>query len=73
MAWIKGLFGVAPAELRHGTHIDIAGCRLTYEADMPGSDVMNAAGPEPCASNSRLHGDMQLGVRPIAGHSVDVH
>ncbi|NUO37209.1 MAG: FHA domain-containing protein [Gemmatimonadaceae bacterium] len=29
--------GVAPAELRHGTHIDIAGCRLTFEADMPGA------------------------------------
>ncbi len=29
--------GVAAAELRHGTHIDIAGCRLTYEADVPGS------------------------------------
>lgn len=29
--------GVAPAELRHGTHIDIAGCRLTFEADLPGA------------------------------------
>ena len=24
--------GVAPAELRHGAHIDFAGCRLTYDA-----------------------------------------
>jgi pSer/pThr/pTyr-binding forkhead associated (FHA) protein len=29
--------GVAPAELRHGAHIDLVGCRLTYEADVPAS------------------------------------
>ncbi len=30
--------GVAPAELHHGAHIDLVGCRLTYEADVPGSE-----------------------------------
>lgn len=25
--------GVGPAELRHGAHIDLAGCRLTYDAE----------------------------------------
>ncbi|MDB4887512.1 MAG: hypothetical protein JWN79_2950, partial [Gemmatimonadetes bacterium] len=25
--------GVGPAELRHGAHIDFAGCRLTYDAE----------------------------------------
>src|SRR6476469_8453910 len=35
--------GGAPAELRHGTHIDIAGCRLTFEADVPGSEGSSAS------------------------------
>ncbi len=43
--------GVAPAELRHGTHIDIAGCRLTFEADLPGTEVARAAGATPSASS----------------------
>jgi pSer/pThr/pTyr-binding forkhead associated (FHA) protein len=44
--------GVAPAELRHGTHIDIAGCRLTYEADMPGAEpAAAAAGLTPASSS----------------------
>jgi pSer/pThr/pTyr-binding forkhead associated (FHA) protein len=41
--------GVAPAELRHGTHIDIAGCRLTYEADVAGTELASA-GPTPAGS-----------------------
>jgi pSer/pThr/pTyr-binding forkhead associated (FHA) protein len=45
--------GVAPAELRHGTHIDIAGCRLTYEADMPGSEPATA-GFTPSESSSTV-------------------
>ncbi len=45
--------GVAPAELRHGTHIDIAGCRLTYEADMPGTEpAQPAGGLTPAASSA---------------------
>jgi pSer/pThr/pTyr-binding forkhead associated (FHA) protein len=28
--------GVGPAELRHGAHIDFAGCRLTYDAETGG-------------------------------------
>jgi len=27
--------GVGPAELKHGAHIDFAGCRLTYDAELP--------------------------------------
>ncbi len=44
--------GVAPAELRHGTHIDIAGCRLTFEADMPGSEPAQAGGLTPAGSSA---------------------
>jgi pSer/pThr/pTyr-binding forkhead associated (FHA) protein len=46
--------GVAPAELRHGTHIDIAGCRLTYEADMPGTELAQPAGLTPAASSAAV-------------------
>jgi pSer/pThr/pTyr-binding forkhead associated (FHA) protein len=49
--------GVAPAELRHGTHIDIAGCRLTYEADMPGAAP--AQGLTPAASS------IAVGAQPV--------
>jgi pSer/pThr/pTyr-binding forkhead associated (FHA) protein len=35
--------GVAPAELRHGAHIDLVGCRLTYEADVPGTEPASAS------------------------------
>lgn len=45
--------GVAPAELRHGTHIDIAGCRLTYEADPPGAEP-RSAGQTPAASSAGI-------------------
>jgi pSer/pThr/pTyr-binding forkhead associated (FHA) protein len=48
--------GVAPAELRHGTHIDIAGCRLTFEADMPGTEPAQAAGLTPAASSVAIGG-----------------
>jgi pSer/pThr/pTyr-binding forkhead associated (FHA) protein len=40
--------GVAPAELRDGDHIDVAGCRLTYD--------VSASTPEPFASTSGAHG-----------------
>jgi pSer/pThr/pTyr-binding forkhead associated (FHA) protein len=46
--------GVAPAELRHGTHIDIAGCRLTFEADMPGAEPAAAAGRSPAGSTAAI-------------------
>ena len=46
--------GVAPAELRHGTHIDIAGCRLTFEADLPGAEPAPAAGLTPAGSSSAI-------------------
>jgi pSer/pThr/pTyr-binding forkhead associated (FHA) protein len=42
--------GVAPAELRHGTHIDVAGCRLTYEADLPGAEPAQPAGLTPAST-----------------------
>ena len=45
--------GVAPAELRHGTHIDIAGCRLTFEADMPGAEPV-VAGRSPAGSSPAI-------------------
>ena len=32
--------GVAPAELHHGAHIDLVGCRLTFEADVPGGETV---------------------------------
>ena len=35
--------GVAPAELRHGAHIDLAGCRLTYEADVAAHDTSSTS------------------------------
>src|SRR4030081_687297 len=35
--------GVAPAELRHGAHIDLVGCRLTYEADVPASESVSVS------------------------------
>jgi pSer/pThr/pTyr-binding forkhead associated (FHA) protein len=48
--------GVAPAELRHGTHIDIAGCRLTFEADVPGAEPVVAAGRSPAGSTAAIEG-----------------
>jgi pSer/pThr/pTyr-binding forkhead associated (FHA) protein len=45
--------GVAPAELRHGTHIDIAGCRLTFEADLPGAEPA-VAGRSPSGSSTAI-------------------
>jgi pSer/pThr/pTyr-binding forkhead associated (FHA) protein len=45
--------GVAPAELRHGTHIDIAGCRLTFEADLPGAEPV-VAGRSPSGSSTAI-------------------
>ncbi len=46
--------GVAPAELRHGTHIDIAGCRLTFEADMPGTEPAPAGPLSPAGSSAAV-------------------
>lgn len=34
--------GIAPAELRHGAHIDVGGCRLTFEADFGEPDAPHA-------------------------------
>lgn len=50
--------GVAPAELRHGTHIDIAGCRLTYEADMPGTQ--SGEGRATAGAGASISGAMPL-------------
>lgn len=33
--------GIAPAELQHGATIEFEGCRLTYEADVTGSSLVN--------------------------------
>jgi pSer/pThr/pTyr-binding forkhead associated (FHA) protein len=51
--------GVAPAELRHGTHIDIAGCRLTFEADLPGTEPA-PAGLTPAAALAAVGGPAAL-------------
>jgi pSer/pThr/pTyr-binding forkhead associated (FHA) protein len=40
--------GIAPAELRHGAHIDVGGCRLTYETQ-PEEETTPPAGPHASA------------------------
>jgi pSer/pThr/pTyr-binding forkhead associated (FHA) protein len=36
--------GVGPAELHHGAHIDFAGCRLTYDAELPAAPAATGTG-----------------------------
>jgi pSer/pThr/pTyr-binding forkhead associated (FHA) protein len=52
--------GVAPAELRHGAHIDFAGCRLTYDAG-PGE-----AAPE---ENSSSTAQIAVSSEPARHHA----